>query len=338
MKIFKLKVRDRHFIVKAVSERAAINKLKDSGKLVEDSNKYVFNFQNKATKEQAKISITAEDIKEALKIFSNSVALKGYGIDNIYIISISPNEGTNAYGNLKDLLHKYMDSKITDSAKLYQMVYKLYNQLINYVDDPYKYDIGTNASRDRKLEELYKLSMSVYSQMKTEVENMQKYGREVDIRTGKGNPDVWLDSKNRELLKVIVGKLEKLSYQEKRNQKFKQIADMISDLIKRYGHYAYKDSSIKDKELTGSVPVIANKVVRKTDNYVLVDGMLADKHVWIIVPTKDYKNQKEIYSGTVAFSIREAVTTMDDFEIIAELEKKYGRSEARRRWLARELY
>ena len=72
---------------------------------IKDSSDYVINYRNSYTRERNKETIKANSVIEAIKKFADAVALRGMGIANIDIISISPNDGyVRLYGSLQALL------------------------------------------------------------------------------------------------------------------------------------------------------------------------------------------------------------------------------------------
>lgn len=87
---------------------------------------YVFNYQDTYHGTRDKMRVDANNLDEAIREFGKTMALGGYGTANIYVISVSPNDGyMRAYGRLSEMLkQKWMrdSAKKLDSKKLLSIV------------------------------------------------------------------------------------------------------------------------------------------------------------------------------------------------------------------------
>lgn len=98
-------------------ERWFKNRMKDSN--VVDAQSYLFNWRNTYTGERGKTSIVAGSVEEATKKLAKDITLKGTGTANVYIVSVSPNDGYHTfYGKVSDLLRKY-NIDIYDSGNVF---------------------------------------------------------------------------------------------------------------------------------------------------------------------------------------------------------------------------
>lgn len=87
---------------------------------------YVFNYHDTYHGTRDKMRVDANNLDEAIRKFGNAMALGGFGTANIYVISVSPNDGyMRAYGKLSEMLKQKWtrDSvKKLDSKKLLSIV------------------------------------------------------------------------------------------------------------------------------------------------------------------------------------------------------------------------
>lgn len=87
---------------------------------------YVFNYQDTYHGTRDKMRVDANNLDEAIREFGKTMALGGYGTANIYVISVSPNDGyMRAYGRLSEMLkQKWMrdSAKKLDSKKLLSII------------------------------------------------------------------------------------------------------------------------------------------------------------------------------------------------------------------------
>ena len=95
----------------------------------------------------------------------------------------------------------------------------------------------------------------------------------------------------------------------------------------------------KDIEINDSKDFIISDLPYKTQNYIVAEGVFDGEYrrIWMIIRKDKYHNEKRYKgSGTVEFNFVEAKKTADNFEIIDKLDKKYGKVEAHKRWIAGE--
>ena len=87
---------------------------------------YVFNYQDTYHRTRDKMRVDANNLDEAIREFGKTMALGGFGTANIYVVSVSPNDGyIRAYGKLSEMLKQNWtrDSvKKLDSKKLLSIV------------------------------------------------------------------------------------------------------------------------------------------------------------------------------------------------------------------------
>ena len=87
---------------------------------------YIFNYQDTYHRTRDKMRVDANNLDEAIREFGKTMALGGYGTANIYVVSVSPNDGyMRAYGKLSEMLKQKWtrDSvKKLDSKKLLSIV------------------------------------------------------------------------------------------------------------------------------------------------------------------------------------------------------------------------
>ena len=88
---------------------------------------YVFNYQDTYHRTRDKMRVDANNLDEAIREFGKIMALGGFGTANIYVVSVSPNDGyMRAYGKLSEMLKQKWtrDSckKNLDSEKLLSIV------------------------------------------------------------------------------------------------------------------------------------------------------------------------------------------------------------------------
>lgn len=87
---------------------------------------YVFNYRDTYHGTRDKMRVDANNLDEAIRKFGDSMALGGFGTANIYVVSVSPNDGyMRAYGKLSEMLKQKWtrDSvKKLDSKKLLSIV------------------------------------------------------------------------------------------------------------------------------------------------------------------------------------------------------------------------
>lgn len=87
---------------------------------------YVFNYRDTYHGTRDKMRVDANNLDEAIRKFGATMALGGFGTANIYVVSVSPNDGyMRAYGKLSEMLKQKWtrDSvKKLDSKKLFSIV------------------------------------------------------------------------------------------------------------------------------------------------------------------------------------------------------------------------
>lgn len=87
---------------------------------------YIFNYRDAYHGTRDKMRVDAKNLDEAIREFGKTMALGGFGTANIYVVSVSPNDGyIRAYGKLSEMLKQKWtrDSvKKLDSKKLLSIV------------------------------------------------------------------------------------------------------------------------------------------------------------------------------------------------------------------------
>ena len=90
-------------------EAATIDVIKDA------KTEYVFNYHDTYQGTRDKMRVDANNLDEAIREFGKTMALGGFGTANIYVVSVSPNDGyMRAYGKLSEMLKQKWTR---DSAK-----------------------------------------------------------------------------------------------------------------------------------------------------------------------------------------------------------------------------
>ena len=85
------------------NQRARIERNVDSVK--DAKTEYVFNYHDTYHGTRDKMRVDANNLDEAIREFGKTMALGGFGTANIYVVSVSPNDGyMRAYGKLSEML------------------------------------------------------------------------------------------------------------------------------------------------------------------------------------------------------------------------------------------
>lgn len=131
--------------------------LKDSS--IKDSSDYIINYRNSYTGERNKETIKANSAIEAIKKFSDAVALRGWGTRNIDIISISPNDGyVRLYGSLQALLtsKEFRDCNLTmDANPLKEDFYQINSKRFNKIKENINLGKFTKESALQYIEKMW---------------------------------------------------------------------------------------------------------------------------------------------------------------------------------------
>lgn len=79
---------------------------------------YVFNYRDTYHGTRDKMRVDANNLDEAIRKFGDTIALGGFGTANIYVVSVSPNDGyMRAYGKLSEMLkQKWTKDSVKDST------------------------------------------------------------------------------------------------------------------------------------------------------------------------------------------------------------------------------
>ncbi len=79
---------------------------------------YVFNYHDTYHGTRDKMRVDANNLDEAIREFGKTMALGGFGTANIYVVSVSPNDGyMRAYGKLSEMLkQKWTRDSVKDST------------------------------------------------------------------------------------------------------------------------------------------------------------------------------------------------------------------------------
>ena len=87
---------------------------------------YIFNYHDTYHGTRDKMRVNANNLDEAIREFGKTMALGGFGTANIYVVSVSPNDGyMRAYGKLSEMLKQKWtrdSAKTLDSKKLLSIV------------------------------------------------------------------------------------------------------------------------------------------------------------------------------------------------------------------------
>lgn len=91
------------FRIAKSNQRARIERNVDSVK--DAKTEYVFNYHDTYHGTRDKMRVDANNLDEAIREFGKTMALGGFGTANIYVVSVSPNDGyMRAYGKLSEML------------------------------------------------------------------------------------------------------------------------------------------------------------------------------------------------------------------------------------------
>ena len=79
---------------------------------------YIFNYHDTYHGTRDKMRVDANNLDEAIREFGKTMALGGFGTANIYVVSVSPNDGyMRAYGKLSEMLkQKWTRDSVKDST------------------------------------------------------------------------------------------------------------------------------------------------------------------------------------------------------------------------------
>lgn len=79
---------------------------------------YVFNYRDTYHGTNDKMRVDAKNLDEAIRKFGDTMALGGFGTANIYVVSVSPNDGyMRAYGKLSEMLkQKWTRDSVKDAT------------------------------------------------------------------------------------------------------------------------------------------------------------------------------------------------------------------------------
>ena len=112
------------FRIAKSNQRARIERNVDSVK--DAKTEYVFNYHDTYHGTRDKMRVDANNLDEAIREFGKTMALGGFGTANIYVVSVSPNDGyMRAYGKLSEMLKQKWtrdSAKTLDSKKLLSIV------------------------------------------------------------------------------------------------------------------------------------------------------------------------------------------------------------------------
>jgi hypothetical protein len=88
------------------------------GSMKDAKTEYIFNYRDTYHGTRDKMRVDANNLDEAIREFGKTMALGGYGTANIYVISVSPNDGyMRAYGKLSEMLkQKWTRDSVKDST------------------------------------------------------------------------------------------------------------------------------------------------------------------------------------------------------------------------------
>lgn len=91
------------YIIKEYTRAEITDSVKD---VIKDAKtEYVFNYQDTYHGTRDKMRVDAKNLDEAIREFGKTMALGGFGTANIYVVSVSPNDGyLRAYGKLSEML------------------------------------------------------------------------------------------------------------------------------------------------------------------------------------------------------------------------------------------
>lgn len=94
---------DVMYIIKEYTRAEITDSVKD---VIKDAKtEYVFNYQDTYHGTRDKMRVDAKNLDEAIREFGKTMALGGFGTANIYVVSVSPNDGyLRAYGKLSEML------------------------------------------------------------------------------------------------------------------------------------------------------------------------------------------------------------------------------------------
>ena len=97
------------YIIKNYTRAEITDSVKDA------KTEYVFNYHDTYRGTRDKMRVDAKNLDEAIREFGKTMALGGFGTANIYVVSVSPNDGyMRAYGKLSEMLKQKWTR---DSAK-----------------------------------------------------------------------------------------------------------------------------------------------------------------------------------------------------------------------------
>ena len=104
------------FRIAKSNQRTRIERNVDSVK--DAKTEYVFNYHDTYHGTRDKMRVDANNLDEAIREFGKTMALGGFGTANIYVVSVSPNDGyMRAYGKLSEMLkQKWTGDSVKDST------------------------------------------------------------------------------------------------------------------------------------------------------------------------------------------------------------------------------
>lgn len=93
---------------------------------------YIFNYQDTYHRTRDKMRVKANNLDEAIHKFADTIAMAGIGTANIYVVSVSPNDGfIRAYGKLSDMLKQswVRDCNMKDSVKKVHSIIRVISKI-----------------------------------------------------------------------------------------------------------------------------------------------------------------------------------------------------------------
>lgn len=154
---------DVMYIIKEYTRAEITDSVKD---VIKDAKtEYVFNYQDTYHGTRDKMRVDAKNLDEAIREFGKTMALGGFGTANIYVVSVSPNDGyLRAYGKLSEMLkQKWTRDSVKDfvndgkrlPAKVKNEIEKFLNHKSTFIKNR-NYDVSEFV---REFERITKLWM-----------------------------------------------------------------------------------------------------------------------------------------------------------------------------------
>lgn len=327
MKVFKVKIGDKQFIVKAQDKVDAVKKLKDAqnkklcDETLEEKERKAQEWVDYDIKHYGKVSeTTKEDIRKMGLDFDkwdnqvNDSAIKDsnfdtvknvfnkYGVDIIKVVNRQ--DGSKAI---------YFDKKDKDIYNKPEIMDLYRSGKLRYAGSGYFVEVlDSSAIKDSNLSNAYAELKKYYPNAKVSMTNKTLIVSNVN-ELGSGIKN-FLTNLNKKYGKPVSG--------------FGGRPTNEPRITNNEALLFIDDSAIKD-----ATPITVESVVYKEGDTVVLEYTYNGRKMWIV--TSNYKGEKTYNGGgTIEFTKEAAIQTAKDFALIHRLQKKYGTTEGNKRYLA----